>query len=95
MNSEAKWFKFYGATPHTLDYPDISLYKMVENAGEKYPEYIAYDFMGKSSTYREFLKDIDTCAKALIQEGIKKGDAVTICLPNVPQAVIKIGRAHV
>lgn len=88
MNSEAKWFKFYGATPQTLDYPDISLYKMVENAGEKYPEYTAYDFMGKSSTYREFIKDVDTCARALIQEGIKKGDAVTVCLPNVPQAVI-------
>lgn len=88
MNSEAKWFKFYGATPHTLEYPDISLYKMIENTGEKYPEYTAYDFMGKSTKYRDFLKEVDTCAKALKHEGIKKGDAVTICLPNVPQAVI-------
>jgi len=88
LNSEAKWFKFYGKTPSTLDYPDISLYKMVKNVSEKYPEYTAYDFMGKSATYKEFISQVDTCAKALRQEGIKKGDAVTVCLPNVPQAVI-------
>ena len=35
-----------------------------------------------------FLSEIDTCAKALKAQGIKKGDAVTVCLPNVPQAII-------
>lgn len=88
MSSDAKWFKFYGKTPHSLDYPDISLYDMVKNTQEKYPEYIAYDFMGKSATYTAFINEIDTCAKALTAYGIKAGDAVTICLPNVPQALI-------
>ncbi len=88
MNSNAKWLKFYGKTPHTLDYPDISLYDMVKRTKENYPDYIAYDFMGKSATYKEFISQIDTCAGALKAQGIKEGDAVTICLPNVPQAII-------
>jgi len=88
LNSEAKWLKFYGETPHTLDYPDISLYDMVKRTKENYPGYIAYDFMGKSATYTEFIAQIDACASALMAQGIKKGDAVTICLPNVPQAII-------
>ncbi len=88
MNSEAKWLKFYGKTPHTLNYPDISLYDMVKRTKENYPDYIAYDFMGKSATYKEFISQIDTCAGALKAYGIKEGDAVTICLPNVPQAII-------
>ncbi len=88
MNSEAKWFKYYGAVPHTLKYPDISMYDMIKSAGEKYPSYTAYDFMGKSVTYAEFIEEIDVCAKALMMQGVKENDAVTICMPNVPQAII-------
>ena len=88
MNSEAKWFKYYGDTPKTLKYPDISMYELLRQTKEKYPEYTAYDFMGKAVTYSKFLDEIDACAKALTAQKIKAGDRVTICLPNVPQAVI-------
>lgn len=88
MNSEAKWLKFYGETPHTLDYPDISLYEMIKRTKDSYPDYIAYDFMGKSAAFSEFISQVDACANALKAYGIKKGEAVTICLPNVPQAII-------
>ena len=88
MNSDAKWFKYYGNVPRTLNYSDISMYDMIKSTGEKYPSLIAYDFMGKSVSYAEFIKEIDTCAKALAAQGVKENDAVTICLPNVPQAII-------
>ena len=88
MNSDAKWYKYYGDIPRTIDYPDISMYRMIKNTQEKYPDYIAYDFMGKYHTYTEFTEQIEICAKALVEEGVKKGDTVTVCLPNVPQAVI-------
>jgi len=88
LSSDAKWFKYYGDVPHTLDYPDISMYDMIKKTKENYPSNIAYDFMGKSATYEEFLSEIDLCAAALAAQGIKTGDAVTVCLPNVPQAVI-------
>ena len=88
MNSDAKWFKYYGDTPRTLDYPDISMFDMVKKSADSYEDYIAYDFMGKAVTYGLFMEEIDVCAKALVKYGVKKGDVVTICLPNVPQAVI-------
>lgn len=88
MNSDAKWFQYYGDTPKTLDYPDISLFDMVKNTKEQYGDYIAYDFMGKSASYNVFLEEIELCAKALLAHGVKRGDAVTVCLPNVPQAII-------
>lgn len=88
MSSDAKWFKYYGDIPHTLDYPDISMYDMVRRTANKYSSNIAYDFMGKSVTYEKFIEEIDVCAAALAAHGIKAGDAVTVCLPNVPQAVV-------
>lgn len=88
MSSEAKWFKFYGDTPHTIDYPDVSMYEIIKRTKEKHPQLVAYDFMGKAVTYEKFIEEIDMCAKALSVQGVKKGDSVTVCLPNVPQAVI-------
>ena len=88
MNSEARWFKYYGDIPKTLDYPDISMYDMIKKAKEEYGSLIAYDFMGKAVTYDRFIEEVDICAKALKAQGIKKGDTITICLPNVPQAII-------
>lgn len=88
MSSEARWFKYYGDIPHTLNYPDVSMYQMVKNTKEKHGGLIAYDFMGRAVSYNAFLDEIETCAKALLMQGVKAGDAVTVCLPNVPQAVI-------
>ncbi len=88
MSSDARWFQYYGDVPHTLDYPDISLYEMIKRAKDNYEDFIAYDFMGRGVTYAGFLEEIDDCAKALAAQGIKAGDTITICLPNVPQAVI-------
>ncbi len=88
MNSDAKWFKYYGDVPHTLEYPDISMFDMLKKAAEEYPEYIAYDFMGRAVSYNEFIKEIDICAKALVMQGVKSGESVTVCMPNVPQAII-------
>jgi len=88
LNSDAKWFRYYGTVPHTLDYPDISMYEMIKRTKEDYGTYIAYDFMGRSVSYNDFLEEIHTCAKALLMQGIREGDVVTICLPNIPQAII-------
>ncbi len=88
MSSDARWFAFYGDTPRSLDYPDSSMYDMVKAAQENYGGYIAYEFMGRSVSYDKFIEEIEVCAKALLAQGIKQGEAVTICLPNVPQAVV-------
>ncbi|MBR5152302.1 MAG: acyl--CoA ligase [Clostridia bacterium] len=64
------------------------MYDMIKTAQENYGSFVAYDFMGKAVTYDKFIEEIEQCAKALLAQGVKKGDAVTVCLPNVPQAMI-------
>jgi long-chain acyl-CoA synthetase len=88
MYETRPWLKYYGDVPHTIDYPHKTMYEMVRDAAVEYPEAIAYDFMGTRSSYRGLLADIDRTADALASRGLKKGDAVTISLPNCPQAVI-------
>ena len=87
MFASAPWCKFYGSTPAHLTYPKKTIYQMIQAAGEKFPDLPAYEFMGKKTSYREFLQRIDRTARAYYAMGIRKGDRVTICMPNCPQAV--------
>lgn len=64
------------------------MYEAVEQIVEKYPDYIAYDFMGGRSTYIRFDREVNQCAKALKSHGVKENDCVTVCMPNCPQALI-------
>ena len=84
----APWLKNIGDVPANLTYSENSIYDAVAEIADKYPEYIAYDFMGASVTYSEFVKKIKEAAFALKKIGVEKGEHVTICMPNSPQAVI-------
>lgn len=50
----------------------------------------AMEYYGAQKTYAELLDDIDACAAGLLKLGVKKGDAITIFLPNIPQCLISI-----
>ncbi len=81
------WKNNLGEVPFTLDYFEGTMYEKVEAIAKKYPNYIAFDFMGKSTTYREFTKSVELCAKSLSMLGIRENDKVTIAMPNCPQAI--------
>ena len=87
MSIKAPWLEFYGDIPATLDYPDVSMFDLIEMKAGQWPNLYAYNFEGKKRTYREFLDDVHQCAKGLVSIGIKPDDKVTICMPNTPQGV--------
>ena len=87
ISASAPWRKYYGTTPISLDYPSLTMYQLLHQTARQYPESIAYDFKGKKTSYREFLARIDAAARGLTAMGIQKGDKVTICMPNSPQAL--------
>ncbi len=87
--SEVKtpWKDYLGGVPMHLDYFDGSMFDAVENIAKRYPNNIAFDFMGKSTTYRKMVQEIDRCARSLKTIGIRPGDKITIAMPNCPQAI--------
>jgi len=66
------------------------MYQMIKRTAEMYPNKIAFDFQGLSTTYKRMLNEINRCAKALKTIGIREGDRVTIALPNCPQAIYSL-----
>ena len=59
------WTKFYGNVPQTIDYPRVTLYEALMKTVGRFPDKIAWDFMGYTGTYKEFAEEIDRCANAL------------------------------
>ena len=49
--------------------------------------FIALNYFGKKITYSKLFKRIEDCAKSFKKLGIKRGDKVTICMPNIPEAI--------
>ncbi|MBQ2782890.1 MAG: AMP-binding protein [Oscillospiraceae bacterium] len=85
--AKTPWKGNMGDVPMHIDYFEGSMFEMVEQIAKKYPDQVAFDFMGKSTTYRKLVQEIETCAKALKTIGIREGDRVTIAMPNCPQAI--------
>ena len=87
ISAKAPWREQLGEVPFTLDYFDGSMFEAVEKIAEKYPNNVAFDFMGRSTTYKTLVKEVESCAKALRTIGVREGDKVTIAMPNCPQAI--------
>ena len=87
ITAKTPWKNHMGDVPMHIDYFEGSMFEMVEQVAKKYPDQVAFDFMGKPTTYRKMVQDIETCAKALKTIGVREGDRVTIAMPNCPQAI--------
>ncbi|MBE6924885.1 MAG: acyl--CoA ligase [Ruminococcaceae bacterium] len=87
LSGSAPWVKFYGTTPASIDYPHTTMYQQLATTAKRYPNNIAYNFMGKQTTFKAFLDRIDAAAKGLHAMGLRRGDRITICMANTPQAL--------
>ncbi|MEK6268534.1 MAG: AMP-binding protein [Planococcus sp. (in: firmicutes)] len=87
--TEKPWLAHYPPeVPHTLTYPSMPVQEYLTQAYKKYPQKVAVHFMGKELSYEELYQSSMKFANYLQKLGIKKGDRVSIMLPNCPQAVI-------
>lgn len=89
--SNTPWIKFYSdeiKSQLPLKYSDSSMVGYLLEAVARYPENIAYEFYGYKCTYRELYSKIKEAAKGLKTLGVKRGDKVSICMPNTPSSII-------
>jgi long-chain acyl-CoA synthetase len=95
---ERPWLKHYDeGVPKTIEYPKITLFDLLEEAAQKYPNSSCTIFKGARISYKEMSEITNRLAAGLADLGIKKGDRVGIFMPNTPQfvmayfAIMKLG----
>ena len=87
ITAKTPWEPWMGQVPMHLEYFQGSMFEAVENIAGKYPQNIAFTFMGRSVLYPDMIRETERCARALKALGIREGDKVTIAMPNCPQAI--------
>ena len=92
------WLKFYESNSYDDTMPKKSIYQFLYDETTKYSDKTALEcFDMVKITYKELFDKIDLVASALAKNGVKKGDVVSVCLPNIPEvgyvfyAINKIG----
>lgn len=72
------------------EYPEFSMFALLKETADKYPDYIALEFQNKKLSFSQFINKIELVGQALLAHGVKKGDYVSVVAPNCPQALIMI-----
>ncbi|MBD3230766.1 MAG: AMP-binding protein [Candidatus Lokiarchaeota archaeon] len=88
--NEPIWYKSWpDELPKSLKpYPEIPIFKFLEESARQYPDRTAIKFMGKTYTFQEIYDDAQSLSASFSDMGIGKGDIVALLLPNTPQFVI-------
>lgn len=78
---------------------DLTFPKVLDRMVEEFPDQYAFKYttLDYTRTYAQFRRDVDDCARALIDMGVRAGSKVAVWLTNLPQwyiafwAATKIG----
>ncbi|MBP5491808.1 MAG: acyl--CoA ligase [Clostridiales bacterium] len=88
---DRSWVEHYDeGMPKERACPDCTIYEMLVKSAEVFPKRTAISFEGTHILFSELLYEVDVLAASFSDCNIGVGTVVTICLPNIPQAVIAI-----
>ena len=86
-NIALPWRDSYGEVPASLDYSEKTMAgALLETAGKE-KDYPALTFMGRKITFGELAGNIHLVARSFYALGVRPGQRVLVCMPNVPQAI--------
>lgn len=82
------WLDYYDEKEQKIKFSDKTIYQYLEDTVKENQELIALNYFGHKISYQELFKEINKVSKSLHALGVRQKDVVTICLPNIPEAVI-------
>ena len=74
--------------PDTVAEVSEPLSCMLRDAAQDFPDRVALDFLGATTTYSQLETQVARAAEALRGLGVGRGDVVGLILPNCPQHVV-------
>ncbi len=86
-NVSTPWLESYGEVPSNLDYSEKTMSEVVLDTASREGDFPALSFMGRKISYKSLAENIDLVARAFYSIGVRAGQRVLVCLPNVPQAI--------
>ena len=84
------WLNYYSREERKIKFTNKSIYHFMKDEVGEDKDYIALNYFENRISYNELFDNINICARALRSFGVKEKDVVTICLPNMPEAIYVI-----
>jgi len=92
------WLDSYApGVPHDIDEQTTSLADLIAESVKTYPDNVALEFFGATTTYAQLGDQIERAAEGLRRLGVKAGDPVALVMPNSPEhvaafyAILRVG----
>lgn len=87
LKIESAKYNYIDKLPEDIEYFEGGLYDAIYEASCKWPHNVALEYFDNQITYKELIKKINRVAAALKAIGAEKGENISICMPNTPEAV--------
>lgn len=87
MKLERAKYSYIDKLPKNIEYFEGGLYDAIYESSCKWPHNIAIEYFETQITYKEMIKRINKVAAALKAIGAEKGERITVCMPNTPEAI--------
>lgn len=84
---ERPWLRHYSPEAVSMEIPERTLYRFIEEKNVDYPEGVVFRYYGNVITYGTLFHEIRRAARALKKAGVKAGDLVTIQSMHTPETI--------
>ncbi|MGO2740200.1 MAG: AMP-binding protein, partial [Cellulosimicrobium funkei] len=80
--------RYAPGVPTDVEVPDEPVTAALYRAAERWPDRVAVDFFGATTTYAQLVAQVERAASALHDLGVRRGDRVALVLPNATSHVV-------
>lgn len=87
MKLERAKYSYIDNLPRDIEYFEGGLYDAIYESSCKWPHNTAIEYFDTQVTYKDMIKKINKVAAALKASGAEKGERITVCMPNTPEAI--------
>lgn len=84
------WLVEYADADIMSDIPKRSLYEDLIEYSKNNLSSIAIEYFDNKITYKELIDNVELIASSLYQDGIRKGDKVTVSMPYLPETIYTV-----
>ena len=84
------WLKNFEEKNIMEDLPKANIYSYMKLCNMEHLNDIAIEYAFAKITYKQLMKKIEETANSLYAMGIRQGDTIASCLPNIPEAIYLI-----
>ncbi|WP_311777741.1 AMP-binding protein [Trueperella abortisuis] len=86
MDQMARAHSYYAdGVATTIEPVTTTIDQLLVNATRDFPDRVAIDFLAREFTYAEVFDEVRRAAQVLTMCGVRKGDVISVVLPNCPQ----------